>query len=129
MDKSLAKSENLTNESISPNELKYGLSHISQAGNVRTNYVMTYVADSPRLPGIADRSGNITPALYVPSRFTHDIFLSLDLDENFDMKLGLRNITNEKYWDWISVAGLPEGGAQQYLNPGANLSLDLRYTF
>ena len=36
---------------------------------------------------------------------------------------------DEKYWDWVSVAGLAQGTAQQYLNPGTNLSLDLRYTF
>ena len=123
------RSENLTNESMTPDQLKYGLSHTSKSGDIRTNYVMTYTSDSPRLPGIADRDGNITPAVYVPSVFTHDVFLSLDLGKNVDMKLGLRNITNEKYWDWASVAGLPEDGAQQYLNPGTNLSLDLRYTF
>ena len=123
------RSENLTNESMTPDQFKYGLSHTSASGDIRTNYIMTYTADSPRLPGIADRSGNITPALYVPSGFTHDIFLSLSLGENFDLKVGIRNITNEKYWDWTSVAGLPEGGAQQYLNPGTNTSLDLRYNF
>ena len=114
---------------MTPDQFKYGLSHTSASGDIRTNYIMTYTADSPRLPGIADRSGNITPALYVPSGFTHDIFLSLSLGENFDLKVGIRNITNEKYWDWTSVAGLPEGGAQQYLNPGTNTSLDLRYNF
>ena len=123
------KSENLTNEAITPDQLKYGLSHISLNGDIRTNYVMTYVADSPRLPGIADRSGNITPALFVPRRITHDIFVNFDISEELDLRFGVRNITDEKYWDWVSVAGLAEGSAQQYLNPGTNISFDLRYTF
>ena len=124
----LNESDNLINESITPDQLKYGLSHISKSGNVSTNYVMTYTADSPRLPPIVGRSGS-TPAVFAPRSITHDVFMDLDLSENFDLRLGIRNITDEKYWDWVSVAGLAEGTAQQYLNPGTNLSLDLRYTF
>ena len=89
---------------------------------------MTYTADSPRLPPIVGRSGS-TPAVFAPRSITHDVFVDFDLDENFDLRLGIRNITDEKYWDWISVAGLAEGTAQQYLNPGTNFSFDLRYTF
>ena len=124
----LNEADNLTNDAITPDQLKYGLSHISKSGNVSTNYVMTYMADSPRLPPIVGRSGS-TPAVFAPRSITHDVFIDLDLSENFDLRLGIRNITDEKYWDWVSVAGLAQGTAQQYLNPGTNLSLDLRYTF
>ena len=124
----LNEADNLTNDAITPDQLKYGLSHISKSGDVSTNYVMTYVADSPRLPPIVGRSGS-TPAVFAPRSITHDIFMDLDLSENFDLRLGIRNITDEKYWDWVSVAGLAQGTAQQYLNPGTNLSLDIRYTF
>ena len=124
----LNEADNLTNNSITPDQLKYGLSHISKSGNLSTNYVMTYTADSPLLPPIVGRSGS-TPAVFAPRSITHDVFVDFDLNENFDLRLGIRNITDEKYWDWVSVAGLAEGTAQQYLNPGTNFSIDLRYTF
>ena len=124
----LNEADNLTNDSFTPDQLKYGLSHISESGNLSTNYVMTYTADSPRLPPITGRSGS-TPAVFAPRSVTHDVFVNFDLDENFDLRLGIRNISDEKYWDWVSVAGLAEGTAQQYLNPGTNFSFDLRYTF
>ena len=77
----LNEADNLTNDAITPDQLKYGLSHISKSGNVSTNYVMTYMADSPRLPPIVGRSGS-TPAVFAPRSITHDVFIDLDLNEN-----------------------------------------------
>ena len=126
----LNRSENITNKAISPDEMKFGITFNSSNDKVKVNYVGSYVTDGPRLGLLPpDRNGNRAESLYVPDRFVHDLFLNYNLNENTKLNFGIRNILNKKYWDWISVAGLAEGTADEYLNPGTNLSFELRYTF
>ena len=110
--------------------MKFGITFNSSNDKVKVNYVGSYVTDGPRLGLLPpDRNGNRAESLYVPDRFVHDLFLNYNLNENTKLNFGIRNILNKKYWDWISVAGLAEGTADEYLNPGTNLSFELRYTF
>ena len=49
-----------------------------------------------------------------------ETYLGYEINENLSLRLGIRNMTDEKYWDWTSVAGTSETAPEldYFLNPG-----------
>ena len=87
------------------------------------------VKSSPKLEPISQRGGPPLPAQTTSGRVTFDTYFSYDITLKLNMKLGIRNITDVKYWDLPTVSGQAEGTADEYLMPGRNASFSLRYSF
>ena len=116
-------------ESMSPDHAKIGLSWVSDTGKFRWNTISTLM-DSSRsnLTPVCGRSGQCSPAQQTPGRVTLDTYLSFDLSQRFNLKLGIRNLTDVKYWDYPTIAGQAEGTADEFLMPGRNMSLSLKFS-
>ena len=116
-------------DSLSPDHAKIGLSWNSNNGKLRLNTISTIVdSSSSNLSPVCGRSGQCLPAQTTSGRVTFDSYLSYNLNEKLNIKLGLRNLTNVKYWDYPTIAGQAAGTADEYLMPGRNMSFSIRYT-
>ena len=116
-------------ESMSPDHAKIGLSWVSDTGKFRWNTISTLMESSrSNLAPVCGRSGQCSPAQETPGRVTLDTYLSFDLSQRFNLKLGIRNLTDVKYWDYPTVAGQAAGTADEFLMPGRNMSLSLKFS-
>ena len=116
-------------ESMSPDHAKIGLSWVSDTGKFRWNTISTLMESSrSNLAPVCGRSGQCLPAQQTPGRVTLDTYLSFDLSQRFNLKLGIRNLTDVKYWDYPTIAGQAEGTADEFLMPGRNMSLSLKFS-
>ena len=116
-------------ESMSPDHAKIGLSWVSDTGKFRWNTISTLMESSrSNLAPVCGRSGQCSPAQQTPGRVTLDTYLSFDLSQRFNLKLGIRNLTDVKYWDYPTIAGQAEGTADEFLMPGRNMSLSLKFS-
>ena len=116
-------------ESMSPDHAKIGLSWVSDTGKFRWNTISTLMESSrSNLTPVCGRSGQCSPAQQTPGRVTLDTYLSFDLSQRFNLKLGIRNLTDVKYWDYPTIAGQAEGTADEFLMPGRNMSLSLKFS-
>ena len=116
-------------DSLSPDHAKIALSWVSDSGKFKWNNISTLMESSrSNLSPICGRSGICSPAQATSGRVTLDSYLSFDASEKLNLKIGLRNLTDVKYWDYPTVAGQAQGTADEYLMPGRNLSFSIRYT-
>ena len=114
---------------MSPDHAKIGLSWVSDTGKFRWNTISTLMESSrSNLAPVCGRSGQCSPAQQTPGRVTLDTYLSFDLSQRFNLKLGIRNLTDVKYWDYPTVAGQAAGTADEFLMPGRNMSLSLKFS-
>ena len=114
---------------LSPDSIKIGLTYNSDNNKFRWNTITSLVESSPVLEPIAQRGGPPLPAQTTSGRVTFDSYISYDITSKLNMKLGIRNLTDVKYWDFQTVSGQAEGTADEYLMPGRNASFSLRYSF
>ena len=116
-------------ESMSPDHAKIGLSWVSDTGKFRWNTISTLMESSrSNLAPVCGRSGQCSPAQQTPGRVSLDTYLSFDFSKRFNLKLGIRNLTDVKYWDYPTIAGQAEGTADEFLMPGRNMSLSLKFS-
>ena len=116
-------------ESMSPDHAKIGLSWVSDTGKFRWNTISTLMESSrSNLTPVCGRSGQCSPAQQTPGRVSVDTYLSFDFSQRFNLKLGIRNLTDVKYWDYPTIAGQAEGTADEFLMPGRNMSLSLKFS-
>ena len=116
-------------QTISPDEAKIRFEWNSDNGKFGINLISRIVDSGPQdLPPSCGRSG-CTNALMISGRTTHDLYFNYNVTENMNLKVGVRNLTDKKYWDWITVAGMSEGTADEYLLPGRNVSASFRINF
>ena len=116
-------------ESMSPDHAKIGLSWVSDTGKFRWNTISTLMESSrSNLTPVCGRSGQCSPAQQTPGRVSVDTYLSFDFSQRFNLKLGIRNLTDVKYWDYPTVAGQAAGTADEFLMPGRNMSLSLKFS-
>ena len=80
------------------------------------------------LSPVCGRSGICSPAQETAGRVTLDTYLNFDITKKVNIKFGVRNLTDVKYWDYPTVAGQAAGTADEYLMPGRNLSFSVRYS-
>ena len=116
-------------ESMSPDHAKIGLAWVSDTGKFRWNNVATLMESSrSTLSPVCGRNGQCLPAQQTSGRVTLDTYLSFDFSSRFNLKLGIRNLTNVKYWDYPTIAGQAAGTADEFLMPGRNMSLSLKFS-
>ena len=116
-------------DSLSPDHAKISLSWISDSGRLSWNTISTLMKSSRSiLSPVCDRSGVCSPAQETAGRVTLDTYLNFDLTEKVNIKFGVRNLTDIKYWDYPTIAGQAAGTADEYLMPGRNISFSIRYS-
>ena len=116
-------------DSLSPDHAKISLSWISDSGRLRWNTNSTLMKSSrSTLSPVCGRSGICSPAQETAGRVTLDTYLNFDITKKVNIKFGVRNLTDVKYWDYPTVAGQAEGTADEYLMPGRNMSFSIKYT-
>ena len=114
---------------LSPDTAKIALTFNTDNNKFRWNTITSIVKSSPELEPISQRGGPPLPAQTTSGRVTFDTYFSYDITLKLNMKLGIRNITDVKYWDLPTVSGQADGTADEYLMPGRNASFSLRYNF
>ena len=115
--------------SLSPDHAKVSLAWVSDSGRLRWNTVSTLMESSrSNLSPVCGRGGQCSPAQGTAGRVSLDTYLSFDLTEKVNLKLGVRNLTDIKYWDFPTIAGQAAGTADEYLMPGRNTSFSIRYS-
>ena len=115
--------------SMSPDHAKISLAWVSDSGKLRWNTISTLMESSrSNLSPVCGRSGTCSPAQQTAGRVSLDTYLSFDLTEKVNVKFGIRNLTDIKYWDFPTVAGQAAGTADEYLMPGRNTSFSIRYS-
>ena len=123
------KSAKLT--TIDPDQAIIGLLWSSPSGKLTLDTYIKATDEGPQgLPPSCGRSGCVK-ALELSGHFLLETYLGYEINENLSLRLGARNMTDEKYWDWTSVAGTSETASEldYFLNPGRNYSLSFKLTF
>lgn len=128
---STGEQEGIELTSIDPDQVIMGLLWSSPSGKLTIDSYIKDSDESPQgLPAACGRSGCET-ALELPGHVLLDSFLGYSVNNNLSIRLAIRNITDEKYWNWTSVAGsnASDSNLEYFLNPGRNYSLSIKYIF
>tara|TARA_B100000900_G_scaffold355303_1_gene324499 strand:+ start:66 stop:2288 length:2223 start_codon:yes stop_codon:yes gene_type:complete len=123
------KSAKLT--TLDPDQAILGLLWSSPSGNLTLDSYIKATDEGPQgLPASCGRSGCVK-ALELSGHVLFETYLGYKINENLSLRLGVRNLTDKKYWDWTSVAGTSETASEldYFLNPGRNYSLSFKLTF
>ena len=114
---------------MSPDNGKLRLSWASDNEKLKINLISHFVKKGPQGLAPSCGRGGCTNLIEVPGRVTHDLFLNYDVSEKFNYRFSLRNITDVKYWNWESIAGMSVGTADRFLNPDKNFSVSFGLKF
>lgn len=128
---STGEQEGIELTNIDPDQVIMGLLWSSPSGKLTIDSYIKDSDESPQgLPAACGRSGCET-ALELPGHVLLDSFLGYSVNNNLSIRLAIRNITDEKYWNWTSVAGsnASDSNLEYFLNPGRNYSLSIKYIF
>ena len=112
--------------SVNPERLVLGLEHRLQQWTLGARLTHTAAKE----PGDIDRS-NFAQQFAPPSWTTLDLSASWQINRNTRLSAALQNLSNEKYWQWSNVQGLPGNSAvlDAFTAPGRSLALALVTTF
>ena len=117
--------------SIDPDQTILGLNWSSDSGrfNIR-GFANITEASIDGLAPVCGRSG-CNNLVETPGRTTFDLFFNANLSDNIDLNFAVRNITNEKYYDWASVNGktVNDPELDLFLNSGRTISASIKYVF
>ena len=117
---------------VDPDQAILGLLWLSDSGKLKVDTYFKATDGSPQpLTPVCGRTPPCSAPLVLPSHKIIDTFVSYSFSENLSMRLALRNITDEKYWNWSDVAGssASDSDLDYFLNTGRNYSLSLKYIF
>jgi hemoglobin/transferrin/lactoferrin receptor protein len=100
-----------------------GVSWTSSDNRWDANLTGTFTAKQDR---IDETSG---PRFHTPSWVTADLTAGWRLNENIDLRAGIYNLTDERYWRWADVSLFsPDNPMLELLTrPGRNYSVSLRF--
>lgn len=72
-----------------------------------------------------------TPQFVPPGYVVVDLLAGVSIGENAELKLGVFNLTDKKYWEWTDVRGVAPTSAvvDRYTRPGINAGVSLGLQF
>ena len=114
---------------MAPDSAKLRFSWMSDNGKLKMNWISHFVKKGPQGLKPSCGRGGCVNLLETSGRATHDLFLNYDLNEKFNYRFSIRNMTDVKYWNWESVAGMGAGTADRFLNPGINYNFSAGFKF
>ncbi len=121
-----SRGENRDNQqplnSVSPPQMILGVSWTSASERLDANLTATYTSSQDR---IDETSG---PHLPTPSWTTADLTAGWQANEHFSLRVGIFNLTDERYWRWSDVSLFrPDNPMLELLTrPGRHYSVSAR---
>ncbi len=111
--------------SVSPPQMVLGVSWASGDGSLDVNLTGTFTAAQDR---IDETAGEL---FHTPSWATADMTAGWRINEHFDLRAGIYNLTDERYWRWSDVSLFKPGNPMLELltRPGRNYSVSARLQF
>ena len=122
-----SRGENQENDqplnSVSPPQLVLGISWYSSDGRWNTNLAGTFTAEQDRIDETAGAR------FHTPSWVTADLTAVWHINDHFDLRAGVYNLTDETYWRWSDVSLFsPDNPMLDLLSrPGRNYSISARF--
>jgi len=108
--------------SVSPPQMVLGVTWTSADNRWDANLTGTFTAKQDR---IDETSG---PRFHTPSWTTADLTAGWQVNEYFDLRAGIYNLTDERYWRWSDVSLFTPNNPMLELltRPGRNYSISAR---
>lgn len=108
--------------SVSPPQIVLGVSWLSHDSRWQANLAGTFTASQNRIDETAGER------FHTPSWITVDLTAAWHLNEYFDLRAGIYNLTDETYWRWSDVSLFsPDNPMLDLLSrPGRNFSISAR---
>jgi hemoglobin/transferrin/lactoferrin receptor protein len=117
--------ETLPLESIEPWRIVAGLSYNAPSGRWGGQFIATYSSKKSEDDTQSDEN-----ATFIPDAFTIlDLTAYWNITDAATLRVGVFNLTDEKYWWWNDVRGAPTAIADAYTQPGTNFSASIAYRF
>ena len=117
--------------SIDPDQTIIGLNWSSDTGrfNIR-GFANITEGSIDGLDPVCGRSG-CSNLVETPGRATFDLFFNANISGNIALNMAIRNITNEKFYDWASINGktVDDPELELYSNSGRTFSASIKYIF
>jgi len=117
--------------SINPDQTIIGLNWNSDTGrfNIR-GFANITEGSIDGLAPVCGRSG-CSNLVETPGRATFDLFFNANISDNIALNMAIRNITNEKFYDWASINGktVDDPELELYSNSGRTFSASIKYIF
>ncbi len=117
--------------SIDPDQTIIGLNWSSDTGrfNIR-GFANITEGSIDGLAPVCGRSG-CSNLVETPGRATFDLFFNANISDNIALNMAIRNITNEKFYDWVSINGktVDDPELELYSNSGRTFSASIKYIF
>jgi len=109
--------------SVSPPQMVLGVSWASADGQLDANLTGTYTAKQDRIDETAGER------FHTPSWTTLDLTAGWGVNTHFDLRAGVYNLADERYWRWSDVSLFkPDNPMLELLTrPGRNYSISARY--
>jgi len=108
--------------SVSPPQMVLGVTWTSSDGHLDANLTGTFTAKQDRIDETAGAR------FHTPSWATTDLTAGWRINEHFDLRAGIYNLTDERYWRWADVSLFkPDNPMLELLTrPGRNYSVSAR---
>jgi hemoglobin/transferrin/lactoferrin receptor protein len=113
-----------TLQSTDPFTFVAGLSYNELEGRYGGQLSVTYTAQK--------EASEVTAGTFRPDGFTvFDLTTYVNLTDAATLRVGVFNLTDEKYWQWNDARGLPTASTtlDAYTQPGRNMSASVSYRF
>ena len=109
--------------SVSPPQMVLGVSWYSSNGQWNANLTGTFTAAQNRIDETAGAR------FHTPSWITADLTAAWHINDHFDLRAGIYNLTDETYWRWSDVSLFsPDNPMLGLLSrPGRNYSISARF--
>ena len=116
--------------SISPSEVAFSLEWKLLDERLKLLGLASIIADGPDIGPTCGRSGR-GECLTVDGHTTIDLYADYSITSRLSAKIGVENITDRKYWDWISVDGRSADDPELdlFLESGREFKAEVRYEF
>ena len=116
--------------SIDPDQSMIGFKHTSMDGKLSANLFINLVDESFNdFTTGCGRGGGACVTL--PDREIFDLYTSYKFNENVELNVAFKNLSDQKFWDWSTVNGfaVDQANLELWLEPGRNTSVSLKVSF
>ena len=116
--------------SVSPSEVLVTLEWKPFGDRLTIRGIGSMIDDGPENKSNCGRSGR-GACLEVAGHTTLNLYADYMINGNLSAKVGVENLTDRKYWDWISIGGksADDPALDLFLASGREFKAELRYEF
>ena len=125
-----AKSNGLQLSSVEPDESIMALKYTSLDKKLSANLYINFVDES--FSDFSSGCGrNNSQCLTLSDREILDFYTTYKFNENLELSVAMKNLSDHRYWDWSSVNGfaIDQTNLDLWMEPGRNTSISLKLSF